>query len=117
LTFDGNTPDFASELRIFTDRYTIVTDAYGKGLKIFGQDKLVFDPKVSVDGLDTPHANFIAALENRATLAAPVRYGVMLSALMDALYESAQTGAMVKVKPVPEQFSAEPPGVLNIRPQ
>jgi hypothetical protein len=30
-----------------------------------------------------------------------VRYGVLLSALMDALYESADNQKIVKVKPVP----------------
>jgi predicted dehydrogenase len=104
LTFAGNTPDFSSELNIFTDRYTVTTDAYGRTLKIIGADKQTFNPHVPTDGLATPHANFIAALEGRDPLKAPVRYGVMLSALMDALYESAHCGAIVKVKPVPVEI-------------
>lgn len=104
LTFAGNTPDFASELRIFTDRYTIQTDAYGKSLKVIDKDNVVFEPRIEANGPGTPHANFVAALEGKEPLAAGVRYGVMLSVLMDALYESAHTGTIVKVKPVPAQL-------------
>ena len=47
--------------------------------------------------------NFVNALKGTEPLRAPVRYGVLLSALMDALYESADTGKVVKVKPVPKE--------------
>jgi hypothetical protein len=34
-------------------------------------------------------------------LTVPVRYGVLLSALMDAMYAAGASGTVVKVKPVP----------------
>jgi predicted dehydrogenase len=85
VTFAGNTPMFESDLRIFTDKLTIHTNAYGSKLEIFGKDRTPVEVKVDA----------------REPLRAPARYGVLLSALMDAMYESGQTGKIVKVKPVP----------------
>jgi predicted dehydrogenase len=105
VTFAGNTPRFDNELKIFTDRYTIHTDAYGKTLRIIGKDDTTLNLDIPPGTPGTPHANFVAALEGKEPLRAPVRYGVLLSALMDAMYESGQSGNMVKVKAVP----ADPP--------
>jgi len=102
VTFAGNTPTFESELKIFTDKLTVHTNAYGSKLEIFGKDRSWIEAKVDTNVSQTPHANFIAALEGREPLRVPVRYGVLLSALMDAMYESGQSGKVVKVKPVPE---------------
>ena len=101
VTFAGNTPLFGNELKIFTDRYVIHTDAYGRTLRIVGKDDAVLDPQIPPGEAGTPHANFIAAMEGKEPLRAPVRYGVLLSALMDAMYESGQSGSVVKVKAVP----------------
>ena len=101
LTFAGDTPTFESELTFFTDKYTVRTDAYGKKLEMFGTDRVVFDPKVRPNEAGTPHANFVNAVLGREPLKSPVRYGVLLSALMDAIYRSAWTAAAVKVEPVP----------------
>jgi hypothetical protein len=49
----------------------------------------------------TPHGNFVNAILGKEPLVAPVRYGVLLSALMDAMYESAASGKIVNVRPVP----------------
>ena len=43
-------------------------------------------------------------MPGREPLKASARYGVLLSALMDAMYESSDTGKIVKVKPVPEDI-------------
>jgi predicted dehydrogenase len=104
VTFAGNTPSFESDLKIFTDRVTVHTDAYGNKLEIFGKDHSYYETRVDHGGSGTPHANFIAAMEGREPLRAPARYGVLLSALMDAMYESGQTGNVVKVKPVPAEL-------------
>jgi predicted dehydrogenase len=101
VTFAGNTPGFSNELKMFTDRYTIHTDAYGKDLKIVGNDQTALPMEIHASGPGTPHGNFVAALQGNEPLRAPVRYGVLLSSLMDAIYESAGTGNLVKVKPVP----------------
>jgi predicted dehydrogenase len=101
VTFAGNTPLFANELKILTDRYVVHTDAYGKTLRIVGKDDATLDPQISAGATGTPHSNFVAAMEGSEPLRAPVRYGVLLSALMDAMYESVQSGSVVKVKAVP----------------
>ncbi len=101
LTFAGHTPPFNSDLKIFTDLCTISTDAYGNKLEIVGKDPAEVISPIPAGSSATPHSNFVAALQGKEPLRAPVRYGVLLSALMDALYESARTGNLVKVKPVP----------------
>jgi len=61
-------------------------------------------PQVEEDlrsGAGTPQANFVNAILGTEPLRAPVRYGVLLSSLMDAMYQSADTQSVVKVKPVP----------------
>jgi predicted dehydrogenase len=104
LTFAGDTPTFENALTLFTDRYTIQTDAYGRKVEIYGPDRAVFDPQIAATEGGTPHANFVAALHDREPLRAPVRYGVLLSALMDAIYQSAGSGMTVRVAPVPEEL-------------
>jgi hypothetical protein len=52
----------------------------------------------------TPHLNFVRAILGREKLISPVRYGVLHSVLMDALYESANKKTPVKVKPVPDDI-------------
>jgi predicted dehydrogenase len=107
IAIGGNCPPFRTEIQIQTDRMLIVTDQYGGKLEITGRDKKPIYPHVPhAEDTDhpaagTPHLNFVNALLGRGTLAAPVRYGVLLSALMDAMYESAAKRALVPVKPVP----------------
>lgn len=91
----------------------MVTDPFGGKLEMTGKDgKRVLpnleegparaaEPQIAST---TPHANFANALLGKEKLACPVRYGVLLSALMDALYESASSGKVVKVAPVPAEI-------------
>ena len=103
VAFAGDTPGLDSRLTLFTDRYTITTDAYGSRLDMTGDKGERFDPHVPfAEGNGTPHANFVDALLGREPLAVPVRYGVLLSALMDAIYAAAAAGTTVKVEPVPD---------------
>ena len=103
VTFAGDTPHFDSGLTLFTDRYTIATNAYGHRLDMVGRGGERFHPDVPfAEGRGTPHANFVDALLGREPLAVGVRYGVLLSALMDAVYASAAAGTAVKVEPVPD---------------
>jgi predicted dehydrogenase len=104
LTFAGSTPTFENSLTLFTDRYTIQTDAYGRKLEMYGPDRTAFDPQIAPTEGGTPHGNLVAALHGREPLRAPVRYGVLLSALMDAMYQSAGSGLTVKVAPVPAEL-------------
>lgn len=107
VTMAGNTPVFRSEIQIFTDTMAIITDQYGAKLEMFGRDgKRIYPhvPEYTDPGAGTPHHNFIQALLGREPLRAPVRYGVLLSALMDAMYASAGKKAPVSVKPVPAEI-------------
>jgi predicted dehydrogenase len=101
LTFAGNSPTFANKLTLFSDQCSIHTDAYGHKLEIFDKDGKPWEIKTDQGLTDTPQANFVAALAGREPLRAGPRYGLMLCLLMDAIYESAQSGKIVKVKPVP----------------
>jgi predicted dehydrogenase len=104
----GNCPPFQTRVQIQTDTMMITTDNYGGSLEMLGKDgrKIYPHVKQEVDNPagGTPHLNFIRALEGKEPLRAPVRYGVLLSALMDALYESADSRKIVQVKPVPKDI-------------
>jgi predicted dehydrogenase len=106
IAIGGNCPAFQTEIQIQTDRMLITTDQYGRKLEMKGNGGVIY-PHVPEDerpSAGTPHRNFIEAILGREELRAPVRYGVLLSALMDAMYESADSGKVVKVKPVPESI-------------
>jgi predicted dehydrogenase len=106
IAIGGNCPAFRNEIQIQTDKFLIITDQYGGKLEIKTDDKKIY-PHVQKDdrpSAGTPHLNFINAILDREPLIVPVRYGVLLSALMDAMYESAQKQQPVKVKPVPDEI-------------
>jgi predicted dehydrogenase len=103
IAIGGNCPAFRTELQIQTDRFLIVTDQYGGKLEFKTDDKRIY-PHVNLDerpSAGTPHLNFVNAVLGEEELKVPVRCGVLLSALMDALYESAEKQRPVKVEPVP----------------
>ena len=103
VTFAGDTPTLDSRLTLFTDRYTITTDCYGRRLEMAGRDGQPFHPPVPfAEGRGTPHANFLDALLGREAVVCGVRHGVLLSALMDAIYRSASSGTAVAVEAVPD---------------
>jgi predicted dehydrogenase len=103
IAVGGNCPAFRYGLQIQTDRYLIETDQYGSKLEMHTVDGRRFYPPIPFDPrgrpAHSPHANFVNAIRNKEPLIVPVRYGVLLSALMDAIYESASTGTMVRVDP------------------
>ncbi|HEV8604703.1 MAG TPA: Gfo/Idh/MocA family oxidoreductase [Tepidisphaeraceae bacterium] len=106
IAIGGNCPAFRTEIQIQTDRFLIVTDQYGGKLEIKTDEKRIY-PHVALDdraSAGTPHLNFINAILGGEKLRVPVRYGVLLSALMDALYESADKQRPVKVEPVPDEI-------------
>lgn len=107
IAIGGNCPPFRTEMQVVTDRMLIETDQYGGKLEVRGKDGRKLYPSVPLDdrpAAGTPHRNFVDALLGKDKLRAPVRYGVLLSALMDAMYESAATGQVVKVRPVPAEL-------------
>lgn len=105
----GNCPsDFRYGLQIQTDKMLVLTDQYASKLELIGADGRRIYPRIEDDphpAAGTPHLNFINALLGKEPLRAPVRYGVLLSAMMDALYESAEKKRPVQVKPVPKDIS------------
>jgi predicted dehydrogenase len=107
ICIGGNSPPFRTEIQIQTDKLLIVTDQYGGKLEMIGREGRRIYPHVEHSdepSAGTAHLNFVKAIRGEETLRAPVRYGVLLSALMDALYESAHEGKPVKVKPVPQDI-------------
>lgn len=103
VAIGGNSPGWNAGINIQTDRMQIKTGPHGGFLEITGDPSFKY-PAVPFDptpGAYSAHRNFINALLGRETLQSPVRYGVLLSALMDAMYESAQLQSPVSVKPVP----------------
>jgi predicted dehydrogenase len=106
IAIGGNCPAFRTEIQIQTDRFLILTDQYGGKLEFKTDDKRIY-PHVRLDdrpSAGTPHLNFVNALHGEEELKVSVRYGVLLSALMDALYESADKQRPVKVEPVPNDM-------------
>jgi predicted dehydrogenase len=106
IAIGGNCPTFHTEIQIQTDRFLILTDQYGKKLEFLSADgKQVERPvKHGGHGPTTPHRNFVNAILGREPVRAGVRYGVLLTALMDALYESADHRRVVQIEPVPEDI-------------
>lgn len=103
----GNVPQFATSIQIMTDRMLIITDQYGRKLEVSRREKHIYphvQQELDTPAAGTPQRNFVRAILGEEPLRAPVRYGVLLSALMDAMYESAQKHKPVEVKPVPEQI-------------
>jgi predicted dehydrogenase len=102
----GNGAVFHNQIVLQTDRLLVQTRAHGGELEITSAAGKIYPhvPELP-EGMATAHANFTNALLGREPLLCGVRYGVLLSALMDALYESGKSGRIVKVKPVPEQLN------------
>jgi len=104
ITIGGNCPPFRTEIFIQTDKMLIQTDQYGGKLELLGKNSKRIYPHVTPDtrpGAGTPHLNFTCAIQGQEPLRAPVRYGVLLSTLMDAIYQAADTRSVVRVEPVP----------------
>jgi predicted dehydrogenase len=108
ICIGGNCPVWGTEIILQTDTTRVITDQYGAKLEMWKEGKRVY-PHVEQDfasgvAAGSPHLNFVNALLGKEKLRAPVRYGVLLSVLMDAMYQSADTGSVVKVKPVPAKI-------------
>ena len=106
IAIGGNSPGWNVRVSIQTDKMQVITGPHGGFLEIHGDAALKYPhvPTSPMPGAFTPHRNFVSALQGKEPLQAPARYGVLLSALMDALYEAAETGTVVKVKPVPDKL-------------
>lgn len=99
----GNSVGWDTRVMLQTDTLDIHADAHGTMLKILGNDEYA-NPQLPTDPSPvafTPHRNFINALLGREELQMTARHGVVLSVLMDALYDAAKRRTLVKVPTVP----------------
>jgi predicted dehydrogenase len=103
----GNCPAWGAEIQIQTDAMRLITDTVGGTLNIVDRDGKVVAPELAKDdrpAAGTAHRNFIDAIQKKDRVRCGPRHGLLLSALMDALYESAQDGVAVAVRPVPSEI-------------
>lgn len=100
----GNSPGWDVGVQVQSEHMQLRTGPHGGWLECKKQGKHFYPvvPWSDMPSAFSPHLNFVNALLGREELQAPVRYGVLLSALMDAMYESAAKHAPVAVKPVPD---------------
>jgi len=101
VTISGNTPGWQEGIWIAGDKGRVHTGIHGGRLEHYDhRGQLIKYPKV-VHPHFTPIGNFVDCLLGRAEPRCPVRYGVLHSWLMDALYVSAREGRPVKVSRPP----------------
>jgi len=106
VALGGNSPGWDVEVRVQTDKLQLRTGPHGGWLNA-SSDHKPFDialPNHDVPAAFTPHGNFVRSILGLEELQAPVRYGALLSALMDAMYESAAQKRPITVKPVPDEL-------------
>ncbi len=103
VAIGGNSPGWNVRVSLQTDKLQIVTGPHGGFIEFHGSDQFNTPqlPTSSDPAAFTAHQNFVNVILGRETLVSPVRMGVLLSVLMDALYESADRRTIVQVKPVP----------------
>lgn len=103
VSIGGNSPGWDVSITLQTDQMVLKTGPHGGWLDATRNGKKYYPQVTQEDhpAAGTPHLNFIRAILDREELVSPVRYGVLHSVLMDALYESAEKHCPVAVKPVP----------------
>jgi len=107
IAIGGGGTGWDTEMRIQTDKLVARTLPHGGMLELTGPHGRRIYPRIDESdhpAAGTPHLNFVNAILGKEKLICGVRYGVLLSALMDALYESAEKQAVVRVKPVPQEL-------------
>jgi predicted dehydrogenase len=100
VCISGNNPGWDQGIIIAGDKGRIHTGIHGGSLEHFdGRNKLKYPP-VNFQHY-TPDRNFVDCLLGRSQPLCPVRYGILHSWLMDALYQSAKAGKPVKLTKPP----------------
>lgn len=103
VTISGNTPGWQEGIWIAGDKGRIVTGIHGGRLEHYdAKGHLIKYPRVTQTHF-TPVSNFVYCLLGGATPRCTVRYGILHSWLMDALYESARKKRPVKLSKPPIQ--------------
>ena len=100
VTISGNTPGWQEGILISGNKGRIGTGIHGGRIEQWNEKGAVKYPQVSQPHY-TPVANFVDCLLGKAEPRSPVRYGILHSWLMDALYASARDGKPVKLSSPP----------------
>lgn len=100
----GNTPGWDEGIIIAGEKGRLHTGIHGGRLEHYHEGGKIKYPLVTAPNY-TPDKNFVYCLLGREEPLCPVRYGILHSWLMDALYKSAKLGEPVKVSkpPLPAQ--------------
>jgi predicted dehydrogenase len=98
VTISGNTPGWQEGIWIAGDKGRIATGIHGGRLEQVNEKGIVKYPQVT-HAHYTPVENFVHCLLGKADPRCPVRYGILHSRLMDALYESARERRPVTLTP------------------
>lgn len=103
VAIGGNSPGWNVDLKIQTDKLQIRTGPHGGYLEITGAPEYKYPavPSSAEPAAFTVQRNFINAILGREPVISTVRHGVLLSCLMDAIYESAEKKSPIAVMPVP----------------
>jgi predicted dehydrogenase len=96
VTISGNTPGWQEGIVISGDKSRIGTGIHGGRLEQWNENGIVKYPQVTQTHY-TPAGNFVDCLLGKAEPRSSVRYGILHSWLMDALYASALEGKPVKL--------------------
>lgn len=101
VTISGNTPGWQEGIWVAGEKGRISTGIHGGRLEHIDAEKgLIKYPRVTQENY-TPLKNFALCLQGKAKPRCGVRYGILHSWLMDALYKSAQQGKPVKLSKPP----------------
>jgi predicted dehydrogenase len=100
VTISGNTPGWQEGILICGDKGRISTAIHGGRLEQWNEKGVVKYPQVTQPHY-TPVGNFVDCLSGKAEPRCPVRYGILHSWLMDALYASAKESKPIKLTPPP----------------
>jgi predicted dehydrogenase len=108
VTISGNTPGWQEGIWLAGDKGRIVTGIHGGKLEHYDEKgQQIKYPRVT-QANSNPNKNFVHCLLGVAEPRCPVRYGILHSWLMDALYESAEKSRPVKLSKPPIADLAPP---------
>jgi predicted dehydrogenase len=105
LAIGGDSVGWDARIMLQTDRWCLHTDPHGRFIET--RQKREDAPAIELLRDDTPaaftpHRNFINAILDREDLQLTPRHGVILSTVMDALYESSNRQTIIKPPLVPK---------------
>jgi predicted dehydrogenase len=101
VTISGNTPGWQEGIWVSGDQGRVVTGIHGGRLEHYdAKGRLIRYPRVTHANFN-PDQNFVHCLLGVAEPRCGVRYGILHSWLMDALYESARKNRPVKLTKPP----------------